>query len=93
MSPRKLGFTSLILIGLALTVTGAVVTARAVMLTPKAAVEIGVARINGNTFEQDLKLPAVQNLLNQSHAASNGLYLVALGTFFQMIGVVWSLFE
>lgn len=74
-------------LGLSLTLIGAVVTARSIILTEDDAIAIGVARYGG-TREENLRLPAVQNLLSQSKAAQVGMWLIALGTALQIIGVV-----
>lgn len=55
-----------------------------VQLSPDEAIAIGVMQINGNTREENLQLPAVQNLLAGSRMAVLGFELIALGTAFQV---------
>jgi hypothetical protein len=78
----------LTIIGLLLTLIGAGSATYGVWLSPDEAVERGVSRFSGGTQEQLLQLPAVQNLLQQSHFALAGFILIGLGTFFQLGGVV-----
>lgn len=93
MSTIKIAAFILTLSGQIFTLAGAVVTARAVMLEPKQAVEIGVARYVSEKWEENLQQPAVQNLLRGSRAAVIGLLLVAFGTGLQIAGSVTNLFE
>jgi hypothetical protein len=74
--------------GLVLTLLGAASAAYGVWLSPDQAIERGVSRVSGDLREQDLHLPAVQNLLEQSHFALAGFVLIGLGTFLQITGVV-----
>ncbi|MDT0684407.1 hypothetical protein RM543_17120 [Roseicyclus sp. F158] len=83
---------ALTLTGLFLTLVGAGVAARAVILRPEDAVRIGVSRIADATFEENLKLSAVQNLLRSSRLAKWGLGAVAVGTLFQAVPVAARLF-
>ncbi len=78
----------LMVLGLLLTVAGAWLGAWGVSLTPKQAIAIGVSRFNGENDEENLKLPAVQSLLSQSRMAEWGFYIIAIGTLFQIGGVV-----
>lgn len=71
-------------IGLVMTAAGATIAARAVILTPKDAVHIGVARYSSGNDTDDLKLPSVQNLIKASRAAQLGLWLVVAGTGLQI---------
>lgn len=75
----------LTLVGLAFTVLGAGVTARAVVLRPEDAVRIGLARYASDDYQQNLRLPMVQNLLASSRWAKRGLWAVAFGTVLQML--------
>lgn len=78
-------------VGLILTVFGAGVAARSAILTKVTAVEIGVARYADETMEENLALPAVKNLLAASRNAQIGLWLIAIGTAFQLVPVVYRL--
>jgi Flp pilus assembly protein TadB len=87
--PRRLSFgVMLVLFGLVVTASGAGVAANAVIVTPREAVSIGVMRIPGNNIKEDLQLPAVKNLMLQSQSARAGLWIVAAGTFFQILGTI-----
>ncbi len=76
------------MIGLALTLFGAGRTARAVFLREEDAIRIGQARFGSDSSEENLRLPAVQNLLASSRGAQRGLRLIAAGTLFQMVPIV-----
>lgn len=84
------GVTSDILtgLGLALTVAGAWITARAVILKEDDAIKIGLSRFAGKDREENLRLPMVQNLLASSRGARRGLLLIAGGTALQLIPIV-----
>lgn len=75
------------LIGMILTFAGSAVAASAVVLKPEDAVSIGIARFCNRNPEEDLRLPAVQNLLRASSHAKWGLVAVAVGTFLQAVPV------
>ena len=62
--------------GLALDVVGAIVLARGLFVSPEQAVELGVSRIGGDTFEQNLRLTPVQDRLRQSRNAKRGTALL-----------------
>ena len=74
-------------LGLLLTLIGASMTARSVILKPKEAIHIGVARYSSGNSYDDLMLPSVQNLLASSKGARNGLILIAFGTFLQLVPI------
>ncbi|MBB4348017.1 hypothetical protein [Aliirhizobium cellulosilyticum] len=74
-------------IGLLLTAIGAGITAKAVILTDNDAITIGVARYAAATKEENLKLPAVRNLLNSSKAARRGLLAIVWGTGLQLSAI------
>jgi hypothetical protein len=48
------------------------------------AVEIGIMRIPGETWEENLTLPAVKNLIDQAELAAVGFSLIAVGTALQL---------
>ena len=77
----------LTVIGLVLTLFGAASGTYGVWLSPDQAIERGVSRLSGDVREQNLELPAVQNLLEQSHFALAGFVLIGLGTILQIAGV------
>jgi hypothetical protein len=78
----------LTIVGLVLTLIGAGSATYGVWLSPDEAVERGASRWSGGTREQQLQLPAVQNLLQQSRFAVAGFVLIGLGTLLQIVGVV-----
>lgn len=75
------------LIGLLLTAFGAGRAAFSVVLSPDDAVTIGVSRFAGETREENLKLPSVQNLLKASRGAQQGFWLIVAGTAFQIVPI------
>jgi hypothetical protein len=74
--------------GLTLTLIGAACGTYGVWLSPDEAIERGVSRWSGGTRDEQLKLPPVQNLLEQSHFAVTGFLLIAVGTAFQIGGLL-----
>jgi len=74
-------------IGLILTAFGAGIAARSVILKEDDAIHIGVARWAGETREEDLALPTVQNLLRSSRSARLGLWMVVAGTVLQVMPI------
>lgn len=76
------------LCGLLLTLIGAGVTAKAVILREDDAINIGVSRWSGGTREENLQLPTVKNLLWSSRAAMWGLIMVAAGTALQAVPIL-----
>jgi hypothetical protein len=78
----------LMVIGLVLTVLGAGCGFFGVWVDEDQALEIGQSRLSGEYREQDLQLPAVQNLLRQSRLAMSGFVLIGVGTALQIAGVM-----
>jgi len=76
------------LVGMILTAIGAWRAASAVILKEDDAITIGVARYSGETREDNLKLPAVQNLLRSSKGAQWGFLLIAGGTVLQILPII-----
>ena len=74
-------------LGLAITLVGAWITARAVILKQADAINIGVPRWAGDTDEENLKMPMVQNLLASSRGARRGLLFIAGGTALQIVPI------
>lgn len=79
-------------IGLLLTLIGAWIAAHAVILKQAEAIEVGVGVWVGDTVEENLGLPQVQNLLAGSRGARRGLIFIFLGTLLQLVPVGWRLF-
>lgn len=74
-------------LGLAITLVGAWITASAVILKQADAIHIGVPRWAGDTDEENLKMPMVQNLLASSRGARRGLLFIAGGTALQIVPI------
>ena len=74
------------IIGLALDALGAVVLTYGLVITKKDALKLGVTRWAGQTDEENLKLPQVQDRLRQSRNAVIGMVLLVLGFIFQIVG-------
>ena len=74
-------------LGLAITLVGAWITARAVILKEDDAINVGLARFSGKNREENLRLPMVQNLLASSRGARRGLLFIAGGTALQVVPV------
>jgi hypothetical protein len=74
--------------GLTLTLLGAGFGTYGVWLSPDQAIERGVSRWSGGTREEQLRLPPVQNLLEQSYFAVGGFLLIAVGTAVQICGLL-----
>jgi len=80
-------------LGLAITLVGAWITARAVILKKAEAIHIGVPRWTGETDEENLQMPMVQNLLASSRGARRGLLFIAGGTALQIVPIAVRLFS
>lgn len=81
------------LAGLLITLVGAGVTARAVILWEGDALAIGLPRFASEDREENLEMPMVRNLLWSSRAAKWGLTMVAMGTFLQVLPIVLRLIQ
>ena len=77
----------LTVLGLVVTLIGAGFGTYGVWVSEDEAIERGVTRWSGGTREDQVKLPAVQNLINQSHFAMLGFVLIGAGTLLQISGV------
>lgn len=69
-------------VGVILAGIGAILIGRNDILSKDKALLIGQARLSGTTDEENLKLPAVQELLRRSRNSSAGLVFVIVGTIF-----------
>jgi hypothetical protein len=78
----------LLVVGLLLTGIGAGIGAWAMWFTDKQAIEVGATRWAGSSDEENIQLPAVQNLLRQSRFASRGFAMIAAGTILQIVGTL-----
>ena len=73
-------------VGLVFDICGAFVLTKAVIVSKHDAVELGVMNLSGNTEEENLTLPAVQDRLKQARFAKIGLALLFVGFALQLIG-------
>lgn len=80
------------LIGMALTIFGAIRAAIILSQTPQEAGERAVARFAPNDPNDWAHLPAAKRTLSESAAALDGMGLIAVGTVIQSIPVIISLF-
>ncbi len=74
------------LIGLSLDIAGAIILVAGLFISEEDAVKLGVSRISGDTLDENLQLPAVQDRLKQSRRAVLGLVFLVLGFLFQALG-------
>ncbi len=72
-------------VGVILTAIGAVLIGRNDIMSKGKALEVGQSRLSGTTDEENLKLPAVQELLRRSRNSSAGLVFVISGTIFLVL--------
>jgi len=79
-------------IGLALTLVGAVVTARSVRIDKLTSGKLAAARWSSADDNDNADLPLAISLRRQSEQASRGLYFVAAGTVLQISALAQSLF-
>jgi hypothetical protein len=84
---RLLATKWLTVLGLVVTLIGAGFGTYGVWVSEDEAIERGVSRWSGGTREDQLKLPAVQNLISQSRFAMLGFVLIGVGTLLQISGV------
>jgi hypothetical protein len=78
---------ALSILGLCIACGGAVCGLIAVRVSKPKALELGLMRLAGETDAENLKQPAVQNLLRQSRLGFWAFLLIAIGTVLQIIGV------
>lgn len=74
-------------LGLAITLVGAWITARAVILKEDDAIRVGTTRIMANNPADRVTNPMVQNLLASSRGARRGLLVIAGGTALQIVPI------
>jgi hypothetical protein len=74
-------------LGLLITLCGAWITARAVILKDDDAIEIGTTRVMANNRADRIHNPMVQNLLASSRGARRGLLFIAGGTALQIVPI------
>ena len=69
----------LTIVGVILTTIGAFLIGWNDIMSKERAVEVGVSRVSGEIVEENLQLPAVQELLRRSRNSSRGLSFVIVG--------------
>jgi hypothetical protein len=74
------------IIGLAADITGAWILAAGLFISTEEAVRLSVTKVAGDTVEENLVLPAVQDRLRQSSRAKLGVLFLVLGFLLQAIG-------
>lgn len=77
--------------GLFLTLIGAAMTALPMRVTPKDAGELAVPRWGHEDPLENAKLPLAVSLLKNSKGATRGLWLIAIGSFFQLVPILTKL--
>jgi len=75
----------LTIVGVVLTTIGAVLIGSNDLMSKRKAVELGVTRASGETFEENLGLPVVKELLRRSRHSSLGLCFVLIGAVFLIL--------
>ena len=73
------------IIGLILTLAGAVALACGLIISRKQALRVGVSRLAGETDQSNLKLPHVRHEKRESRCALLGMFLLILGFLLQII--------
>ncbi len=73
-------------VGLLFDLVGATFLAWGLIITKKDAIKLGVTRLAGDTDEENLKLPSVQDRIKQSSNAKIGLALLVIGFLLQIVG-------
>jgi hypothetical protein len=80
------GWVWLTVIGLAADIVGAWILAAGLFISKEEAVKLSVTRLAGESVEENLVLPAVQDRLRQSSRARIGVLFLVLGFLLQAIG-------
>jgi len=78
----------LIVFGLLLSLLGVIIFAMGLIIPRRRALEVGVARIPGETNDENFNLPAVCDRLRQARLARLGLVFLVLGFALQILGNV-----
>jgi hypothetical protein len=74
--------------GLVCDVIGATVLTAGLLISRTRAIELGVSRVSGDTDEENIQLPAVEDRLRQSRNAAIGLAFLVTG-FALQIAASW----
>jgi len=76
----------LIVFGLLFSLLGVIIFAMGLIIPRRRALEVGVARIPGESDEENCNLPAVCDRLRQARRARLGLLFLVLGFALQILG-------
>lgn len=76
----------LAVIGITLTFLGALSIARGLFISKKEALKLGLSRWASNSDEENYKLPAVKDRLEQRKYGIIGAILLSTGFIFQLVG-------
>ena len=74
------------ILGLVLTMSGAIVLACALVISRNEALRVGVARVADETDELNVNLPHVRRLQRESCFAFVGMVLLVIGSLLQIAG-------
>jgi hypothetical protein len=80
------GWVWITVAGLAADIIGAWILAAGLFISNEEAVELSVSRAAGESVEENLQLPAVQDRLRQSSRAKLGVLVLGLGFLLQALG-------
>ena len=78
----------LTLLGLFISFIGSCIFSFDLFISKKQTVVLGVSRLSGETDEENLRLPLVQNILKQSRHAKLAFGLISLGFLFQLLAFI-----
>lgn len=76
----------LVILGLVIAISGAIVLACALIISRKQALRVGVARVADDDEELNIKLPHVCNKQRESRFALFGMVLLVIGFVLQIAG-------
>lgn len=79
------------LLGLIITLIGAIVLAFSLIISQKQALKIGISRIAEESDEKNICLPHVRDELRESRFALIGVILLSIGFLLQIIGNILSI--
>jgi hypothetical protein len=80
-------------LGLFADIAGALILVAGAFVSKEEAVRLGVTRLAGETLEENLTLPAMQDRLKQAKRARLGVGLLILGVILQAVGSLASTFS
>ena len=73
------------ILGIIFSFLGAMFLVRGLFINKKEAIKLGVSRASGETQEEKLKLPVVQDRLKQSKYGIVGAVLLSIGFILQLL--------